>query len=523
MKARLYQQEIVNELNATDENRCVSLATGGGKTFVFSYFSREHLQGKKTLILVHREELLEQSYQTLLALGLYAQKIDGKTKKIDYSKEVYVAMSLTLESRFKKNPNYITDIQTVIIDECHHNHYSKLLPNFEGARLIGFTATPVTMKKDFKLSDIFTNLIEGVDISELIKQGALCKDVCYHLPLKPEDFQKLKKSDSNGGYTGASMNAVFNQGLLIEECYNYYQKYLKGKKTMIFCCSTQHMEETTKFFQNKGINARSYGSKSEANRAETVKWIKENEDAVLISLDIFTAGFDVKDILGIILFRATTSLSLYLQIVGRGARITDKIYKDHFTVIDFGNNIERFGLWSSPRDWKSYFFKTKKKKEGTAPIRECPNCGRINHATAKKCDECEYEFPKSEKEELEAPEDVKVVKTKDFEFPEVDVQRLLNFCDSKGWKPPKSLYLLIEANLRILTVYDITPERLERDWQKILPKIWEKVETQISEFSKLTDTKHDLKYWKKQMLIKVLDHYEREELILKDYGKITRN
>ena len=55
----------------------------------------------------------------------------------------------------------------------------------------------------------------------------------------------------------------------------------------------------------------------------------------------------------IILNRATKSLTLYYQMIGRGSRKLD--YKNTFNVIDLGNNAARFGLWSDPIDWQHIF------------------------------------------------------------------------------------------------------------------------------------------------------------------------
>ena len=39
--------------------------------------------------------------------------------------------------------------------------------------------------------------------------------------------------------------------------------------------------------------------------------------------------------------------------IGRGSRILPN--KKEFTVIDLGNNLNRFGLWDAPVDWTSIF------------------------------------------------------------------------------------------------------------------------------------------------------------------------
>ena len=70
-------------------------------------------------------------------------------------------------------------------------------------------------------------------------------------------------------------------------------------------------------------------------------------------MGILTTGFDVPTIETIILNRATKSLTLYHQLIGRGSRILKD--KKEFTVIDLGNNALRFGLWDTDIDWQEIF------------------------------------------------------------------------------------------------------------------------------------------------------------------------
>ena len=55
----------------------------------------------------------------------------------------------------------------------------------------------------------------------------------------------------------------------------------------------------------------------------------------------------------IILNRATKSLTLYYQMIGRGSRILPG--KSNFNVIDLGNNFHRFGPWGADLDWQKMF------------------------------------------------------------------------------------------------------------------------------------------------------------------------
>jgi type I site-specific restriction endonuclease len=92
---------------------------------------------------------------------------------------------------------------------------------------------------------------------------------------------------------------------------------------------------------------------SSEERKEILTWFKKTPDAVLTSVGILTTGFDEPTVETIILNRATKSLTLYFQMIGRGSRKLPN--KSDFTVIDLGNNAARFGLWNEPVDWQHIF------------------------------------------------------------------------------------------------------------------------------------------------------------------------
>ena len=393
IQLREYQKRIKDDVLDADSNDLVQLATGGGKTVIFCSIIQA-LKGN-TLILVHRDELLFSACKMLGLMEIEYQPINAKIKTVNLNKKVFVSMVGTLASRKKKNPDYLGQIDNIIIDEAHRSDFDKVIECYPNARKIGFTATPVRMKKTECLNDNYYRIILGRDIHELINDGFLVKDINYALKLDKKEFAKLERSESlgTGGYTTVSLNKVFNNGQFIKRAYKEYTKYCNGEKTIVFCCSIDHAEKTTAYFQSKGVNARCYSSKSDSNRKALVEWFEDNDDAVLINVDVFTTGFDVTDIKNVILFRSTRSLALYLQMVGRAGRITDKTFKDHFNCIDLGNNIEEHKPWSYNHDWEAHFVDKRTRSAGSPPVKDCPKCEALCLSSAKSCKGCGYIFP----------------------------------------------------------------------------------------------------------------------------------
>jgi type I site-specific restriction endonuclease len=133
-----------------------------------------------------------------------------------------------------------------------------------------------------------------------------------------------------------------------------YEEQSKGKKTLIFnngIHTSRHVYET---FLQAGYKVKYIdNTNTKEERKSTLEWFKETPDAILTSVGILTTGFDEPTIESIIINRATKSLALYFQMIGRGSRVLND--KTTFTVIDLGNNMSRFGLWTSDIDWYLIF------------------------------------------------------------------------------------------------------------------------------------------------------------------------
>jgi superfamily II DNA or RNA helicase len=384
MKLRDYQQEIVDKINtSTSIRNCVQLSTGGGKTVIFSHLAN-NFKGR-VLILVNRTELVGQTSRNITRpISL----ITAKTKKVGQG-EVLIGMVESVHNRIKKGLFDINSVDLIIVDEIQNLQFIKVFESYEKT-LLGFTATPVIMKKEnyFKckyceskyenqidccgketqkynlkvsLKRWYGDLIQGIEIESLIERGNLTP--VHNFVCNNPNLNKLK-TDASGEYTNKSIDETFNNLASTENLAENYKQHCVGKKTMVFNANIEANNEAYKLFKMQGYNVRSYDSKSSEKRAEVVDWFRETPDGILMSVGVFTTGFDVSDVECIIMNKATQSLSLYHQIVGRGGRITDKIYKPFFKMIDLGGNVERFGSWSDSVDWNTiYNFEIEKKTQ----------------------------------------------------------------------------------------------------------------------------------------------------------------
>lgn len=356
-----YQQKdidaIFEKLEGKPENfhLLYQLPTGGGKTVIFSEITRRYLErfGRKVLVLTHRIELSKQTSKMLDCFGVKNTIIDSNVKELPYHNEFdcYVAMVETLNNRLRDKKFNMDYIGLVIVDEAHYNSFRKLFTYFKKSQFLGVTATPLSSNIDLPMYETYDELIVGEPIQSLIDKGYLAEARMFGYDVELTSL----KLGINGDYTVSSSDELYSRGAMQDLLLQAYENRAKGTKTLIFnngIYTSLYVYET---FKAAGYTIKHLDNKTpEQERKKILSWFKKTPDAILTSVSILTTGFDEPTVETIILNRATRSLTLYFQMIGRGSRKLDN--KDTFTVIDLGNNAQRFGLWSDPVDWQ-YIFK----------------------------------------------------------------------------------------------------------------------------------------------------------------------
>lgn len=330
------------------------LPTGGGKTRIFSEIAKWFVTTlqKKVIVLTHRTELCTQTASTLKKLGVKNKVINSTVKRLNPKENYscYVAMAETLHNRLRQQLIDVSSIGLVIIDEAHHNSFQKLLNKFPNSLVVGVTATPFSSNIDYPMNKTYQELVIGESISGLIARNYLAKPVSWRYDVELNSL----KTGIHGDFTISTSDELYSSPAMLELLLHAYETHSKSKKTLIFNNGIFTSRNVCKMFEDAGYPVKHLDNRHTATeRANILKWFKRTKGAILTSVSILTTGFDEPSIQTVILNRATTSLTLYYQMIGRGSRRLPK--KKTFTIIDLGNNIERFGEWQAPLDWQLVF------------------------------------------------------------------------------------------------------------------------------------------------------------------------
>lgn len=385
---REYQKDAIFEIQQSfkkHKRTVLTAPTGSGKTIIFAHMVElAAITGTQTLVLTHRTELFEQTFNSIDRLGIKVQRIEALAKILDSTSLVSVAMVETIERRIKKGFNI--EPKLIIIDEAHFGNFTKLIEHFSNSYVIGVTATPVG-KHFYKY---YTNIVETISLSELIAQKFLCDYKGFQMQ---DDFSDVKKS--KGEFDEADLFAHFDKAELYLGVVEKWKEKCNGMKTVIFCCNIEHANNTTEAFKNDGISAFCITSHtSKEVRKNVLKSYSNKEFDVLVNCGILTTGWDEPSLECIVVNRATLSLPLWLQMCGRGSRRTET--KELFYVLDFGKNHDRHGMWSEDRVWK--LEKPKEKGLKAPPTKDCPECGALLPASVRICKWCGYEYFSEDKD-----------------------------------------------------------------------------------------------------------------------------
>jgi len=355
-----YQEQAVNKIfNRLVElppnaNILFQLPTGGGKTIIFSEIAKRYIEKhkRKVLILTHRIELGKQTHEVLTDAGITNMVITSEVKKLPQQSHYasFIALVETLNNRLQENDQFLEDIGLVIVDEAHNNSFRKIFHYFEDVNILGVTATPLSSNKKLPLYQTYHELLVGESISNLIEQGYLCEAQTYAYDVNLSSL----RVGNNGEFTVGSHELLYTQAIMQGKLLEAYEEIAKGKKTLIFNAGILTSRAVFETFKTKGYPIRHLDSTfSDRDRVETLDWFRKTKDGILTSVSILTTGFDEPEVENIILNRATKSLTLYHQMIGRGSRVLTQ--KKKFNIVDLGNNSRRFNLWQYPIDWNHVF------------------------------------------------------------------------------------------------------------------------------------------------------------------------
>ena len=348
-----YQQEILDKLNAEREVRgyyrnLVVAATGTGKTVIsaldYKRFRKQNPDKPCRLLFVaHREEILAQSIYTFRAVlkdANFGEMFVGKYKP-DSIDNLFISIQ-TFNSQDFTEKTTADFYDYIIVDEFHHAAaptYQKLLEYYKPKILLGLTATPERMDGKSILSYFNNRIAAEIRLPEAIDRKLLCP-FQYFGVTDTVDLDNLKwtvggydKSELSRIYTFSGIAANRRADLIVNSLLKYITD-IDAVKGLGFCVSIEHAEFMCGYFNEHGIPSMCLtGASPDEERKSAKESLVSGKVRFIFVVDIYNEGVDIPEVNTVLFLRPTESLTVFLQQLGRGLRLSED--KECLTVLDF--------------------------------------------------------------------------------------------------------------------------------------------------------------------------------------------
>jgi len=422
--------------------------TGVGKSVCPAIFIREAIRlwpDQRFMLLTHSSELVSQDAEALNSiwntapLGIYSASL----KRKDYHQPIIYG---TIQSVIRKGAAHFGHRDILWVDEAHMisdqdasmyirfiNELKQINPKL---KVIGLTATQfrsgMGLLTESKLWDeIIHDLTSLENFNKLVKDGYLC-------PLIPKKTQTELNTQNVGIQKGEFIQSQLQHEVdkaeitwkALQEAIYYGQN---RKSWLIFASGIGHADHIAEMLNQLGIDCASVHSKQKPdyNKA-AIEAFKSYKLRAIANYGKLTTGFNHPGIDLIIMLRPTMSVSLHVQMLGRGTRTnTDK---KNCLVLDHARNTARLGCVNDP-----VIPRKKGDKGGDLPVKICEACGVYNHIKAITCDMCGEPFAFQVKIKETAGTEVLI---KDYEQPIIETFNVTYVTYGRKQKEGKAPYVV---------------------------------------------------------------------------------
>jgi superfamily II DNA or RNA helicase len=274
IELRPYQHECIEAIETAENNgtnrQLVALPTGTGKTVIFCTVAKK--RNGRTLILAHRDELIEQAVDKLTMVWDDAKVGVVKAERNEIDKQVVVGSVQTVsrENRLEQLP---TDFDFIVTDEAHHGAAATYRRIYEYLGIyaeetedrstclldsdirtdtlhLGVTATPERTDK-IGLSDIFDEIVFHRSIQDFIPDylcDLRCVQIMTHVSV---DGVETWAGDLRTDQLSALLNTANCNELIVEA----WKEHALGRLTLCFTTSVAHARDLCAAFQSADISA----------------------------------------------------------------------------------------------------------------------------------------------------------------------------------------------------------------------------------------------------------------------------
>lgn len=325
----------------------IVLPTGAGKTVTFLAFARD--QGQPALVLVHRDELVQQTVRTVGRVWPEARVgvIQGPRSEWQEGQDLVVASVQSLHPRrLARMPQ--DRFGLLVVDEAHHTpaqSYLAIWGHFQVAFRLGVTATPKRLDGQGLAEWYGPEALYTYSIRRAIADGVLVDVQQFQI----ETGVSLDGVPTKGGdFAKQGLSRAVNTPIRNAAVVDAYLEHASDRRAIAFAVDLPHVAALAEAFREAGVSTATVSGKTPLPvRRQTLADFAAGAYRVLVNCQVATEGFDDPGVSCILMARPTCSEALYVQCAGRGLRRCDATGKRDCLILDITDNCRRHKLVTS--------------------------------------------------------------------------------------------------------------------------------------------------------------------------------
>ena len=380
-------------------NPLIVVPTAGGKSLIMAAFVQDVLRqwpDERILIVTHVKELIGQNHDELLRLwpwapaGIYSAGLNWR--------DTQVQILLCGIQSVHRRAYAIQRADLVLIDEAHliprsaDTMYRRFLDDLIAInprlKVIGLTATHYRLDSGLLHEGddaLFTHIAYEISVRTLINDGWLAPLVGKRTATQLD----VSGVGTRGGeFIAGELERAVDKDPVTRAAIDEIVKYGADRHAwLLFCAGVDHARHVRDEVRKRGFSCETISHKTPKDeRDDIIASFKAGEVRALASMNILTVGFNATAVDLIAMLRPTKSTGLYVQMAGRGTRLSPG--KTDCLVLDFAGNIMRHGPIDCVKPHRPG-----NGNGGEAPAKVCPECDTIVAAATLECPDCGYVWP----------------------------------------------------------------------------------------------------------------------------------
>lgn len=342
MSLRDYQTAALRAISeySGDKQPMIVLPTGTGKTRIgASYAASVVSRGGSVAWITHRDRLARDAHQAL-SRAVPGERVGyvGSGLGRDYDSRVVVLKKDTARRDRHLEQLSARRYDLVVVDEVHHHpapSFRALTDGLVFDRMLGLTATP-EREDGASLAEDWDVVFE-YPLTQAIDDGWILRPYACVSKVPGLDLSKVKtgRRDYVGPELERELIKLHVAEYTVQQILQAHEftslpfggstktfSLLTGGGVLVYCAGIEQAESTDELLRAAGVASRvihSHLPQDEQNA--TLNAFEAGDLSVIVNVGILTEGTDLPRAQSIVIARATTSASLYQQMVGRALRL----------------------------------------------------------------------------------------------------------------------------------------------------------------------------------------------------------